>query len=176
MSNDLNLLRSASKYVLSSGALLLSMIAGAPAANGDHDDYAATQPYTWSAELVEFDAGRNVATFRAMFASHVAGADSEQLEPGEDIYLTWSGLRFANAVRSLAQEAANVPASLTLPVRFEGLHRDGRYVTFSLDIADEHAETLRSLQPGHWVTATSPRFPFDSQEAVVAIRPYNDVE
>lgn len=175
MSYDLKHLHGAPKFVVISGTLLLSMVASTWAANGEHGD-AATQPYTWSAELTEFDAERNVATFRSMFASHVAAADSTQFDLGEEIFLTWSGLRFANAVRSLSQEAANAPASLTLPVRFEGLDRDGRYVKFSLEIPDEHAATLRSLQPGHWVTATSPRYPFDSQEAVVAIRPYNDVE
>lgn len=158
------------------GAVALIASLGTPSMAAMPENYTPPEQYTWSAELVGFDAASRRATVRARTTTQTRISASAGLEKGEDVYLTWSGLRFAHAVRAINRDAADAPSPLTIPVEFEAVERDGSYVTFSFLVPDSAATSLATLEPGHWVTATSLSYPFESREAVVAIRPYNDVE
>jgi len=158
------------------GLFVLAFSYLTPAAGAMPETYAPPEQYTWSAELVDFDASRNVITVRSRLTSQEKIDESAHLKRGEKVFLTWSGLRFANSVRSITRHPADAPSALTIPVQFGQLENDGRYVTFSLSIPEAAAQKIAPLGAGYWITAISPSYPFDSKEAVVSIRPYNDVE
>jgi hypothetical protein len=160
----------------SMGLFILAFAHLTPAAGAMPENYTPPEQYTWSAELVDVDAAHNLVTVRSRLAAQREIDESARLEHGENVFLTWSGLRFANAVRSITRNAADAPSALTIPVQFGQLDHDGRYVTFSVAVPPAAAKELASLGAGYWITATSPSYPFDSKEAVVSIRPYNDVE
>jgi hypothetical protein len=175
-----NLIHTLAKFKLTAarsiGVLALVMTLTTHSTAAMPENYTPPERYNWSAELVEVDSAQNLVTVRARVATQTKSAESAGLETGEHAFLTWSGLRFAHAVRAINRTADDAPGPLTIPIRFEGLESDGRYVSFSIIVPESTLSEVRQLSPGHWITATSLSHPFDSQEAVVAIRPYNDVE
>lgn len=158
------------------GIAAIAFAGYAAAASDMPENYTPPEQYTWSAEFIDFDASRNLITVRSRLATEREIAETAQLHRGDEVFLTWSGLRFANSVRAIHRNAADAPSALTIPVEFGQLEGNGRYVTFSVEIPESSASDVASLGVGNWVTGTSPSYPFDSQEAVVSIRPYNDVE
>lgn len=151
------------------GAWLLAMAAVSPALANTAND-----TYTWSAELVAVDEKAGTVTVQSLVVSEpevkVSGLDR-----GDDVTLTWSGIRTAAGVQRVTEGAAPADDWLTLPVEFVSAELDGRYIRFSVPVPKDDLAKVAALAPGQWVTATSPRRAARSAEAVVDMRPYNDV-
>lgn len=135
----------------------------------------AHDSYTWSAELVDFDAAARTITVKSLVVGHADRSRLAALERGERAMLTWSGVFSASGVRSITPGAHSDHDRFTMPVEFVATEMDGQYVQFSVPIPSAAVPAIESLAPGDWVTATSPHRPTDFTEAVSAIRPYNDV-
>lgn len=136
---------------------------------------AANDSYTWSAELVGFDEATNTATVQARIVSHAEINDFSDFSKGDQIMLTWSGAYgSASGVRNLTHdETVDEGQLFTMPVEFVSMELDNRYVRFNVEVPSADAQKIRNLEPGKWITATSPQEPADRAEAVSAIRPYN---
>ena len=134
---------------------------------------AAENPtYTWSAELVAFDKAANTVTVKSRLVSEVANVTG--IKSGDDAMLTWSGISTAAGVRAIERGSKSSYDHMTMPVEFVSAD-DSRHVTFKVPIPAKDAAALGKVQPGQYVTATSPQHPKSAKEAVTAIRPYADV-
>lgn len=134
-----------------------------------------SKPYEWSATLVSFDDATNTAVFRAAVASHVRIDGIDSFEEGDRLILTWSGRSWASGIRSLAKDPALTTDALSLPVEFVSSEDNGRYVNFRIAVPESAVATISKIDPGMWVTGTSPRMATDWQDGVISLRHYNDV-
>ena len=149
---------------------LLAMAAVIPAvANG-----AATDTYTWSAELVAVDEPARTVTVQSRLVSN-AEVDFDSLDAGDRVTLVWSGINTAAGVRSIVEGRAPEEDRLTLPIEFVSAEHDDRYVRFKVQVPSDDVAKLAALDPGEWITATSPRRGARFEEAVADVRPYTDV-
>ena len=131
-----------------------------------------SQTYSWSGELVSFDANGRTLTVK----SHVAGDQAlkalPQFNSGDRIVLTWSGFdTYADAIsRAVRYDAAkkwNEP--FTFPVEFVGYESPRQYVTFKCQVPAASVDALRSVKPGEWITATSKHRASNDTEAITAV-------
>jgi hypothetical protein len=152
------------------GLGVLALAVALPAFSGN----AANDSYTWSAELVEVDQPAGTVTVQSRLVGN-AEVDFENLDKGDRVTLTWSGINTAAGVRRVVQGDAPDSDLLTLPIEFVSPELDERYVRFKVAVPSDDLAKIASLQPGSWITATSPRRANDFEEAVVDVRPYNDV-
>jgi hypothetical protein len=136
---------------------------------------AQTDTYTWSAELVAFDKASNTVTVKSRIVEHADAVDLDTLKAGDRAMLTWSGLTLAAGVRALERGTESSFDRMTMPVEYVASELDGRYVVFKVPIPADGAAAIEELQPGAWVTATSPYQASNAAEAVRAIRPYSRV-
>jgi hypothetical protein len=148
---------------------VLAMAAALPATSE-----VANETYTWSAELVAVDQASRTATVQAPLVSN-ATVDFGSLDGGDRVTLTWSGINTAAGVRRISTGAAPADEQLTLPIEFVAPAHEDRYVRFKVAVPTDDVATIAALQPGTWVTATSPRGAARYEEAVADLRPYNDV-
>lgn len=148
---------------------LLAMAAALPLAGG-----VANATYTWSAELVAVDEAAGTVTVRAPLVSD-AQVDLGSLDQGDRVTLVWSGINTAAGIRQVSERAPAADEQLTLPVEFVSSAHENRYVQFKVAVPSEGLAKTAGLQPGTWVTATSPRGAAHYEEAVADLRPYNDV-
>jgi hypothetical protein len=166
MQSDFRLLNRQRRFVIA--GLLAMAAARAVAANTSSDTY------TWSAELVAVDEPARTVTVQAWLVGN-ADVDWTHLKAGDRVTLTWSGLNTAAGVRRIVDGAAPADDRLTLPIEFVSAEHDNRYVRFKVAVPSADVARLASLSPGSWITATSPRRVARYEEAVAAVRPYNDV-
>jgi hypothetical protein len=130
--------------------------------------------YTWSAELVAFDAASNTVTVRAAFVSNPEASDLSALHAGDRAMLAWSGLSTAAGVRAVQRGSTSSFDRMTMPIEYVSSELDGRYVSFKIPIPAKDAAQIAKLNPGTYVTATSPLRAKSAADAVTAIRPYSD--
>ena len=148
---------------------LLAMAATFQASAG-----AASDTYSWSAELVAVDEAARTVTVESRLVGN-AEVDFKKLDQGDRVTLTWSGIDTAAGVRRIVEGAAPADDRLTLPIEFVSAENSDQYVRFKVAVPADDMGKIASLQPGSWVTATSPRRPERFEEAVADLRPYNDV-
>jgi hypothetical protein len=149
---------------------LLALAAALPASAG----FAANETYTWSAELVEVDEPARTVTVQSRLVGD-ADVDFDALDRGDRVTLSWSGITTAAGVRRIVDGQAPADDLLTLPIEFVSAEHDQQYVRFKVAIPSDDVAKVASLQAGSWITATSPRRGARFEEAVVDLRPYNDV-
>jgi hypothetical protein len=145
------------------------MAAALPASSG-----AANETYTWSAELVGIDQASRTATVQAPLVSN-ATVDFASLDGGDRVTVTWSGINTAAGVRRISTGTPPADEPLTLAVEFVAPAHEDRYVRFKVAVPTDDVAKIAALQPGTWVTGTSPRGAARYEEAVADLRPYNDV-
>ena len=168
MKSDQNLSSTRQPRVLAVG--LLAMAVSSPGWSGN----AASDSYTWSAELVEFDQPARTVTVQSRLVSN-AEVDFKEFDKGDRVTLTWSGLNTAAGVRRIVHGDAPDGDELTLPIEFVSPELDERYVRFKVAVPSDDIAKIALLQPGSWITATTRRGAEHFEEAVVDLRPYNDV-
>ena len=137
-------------------------------------DNTAKETYTWSAELVALDEQAGTLTVQSRLVSDAA-VDLDSLHGGDRVTLTWSGINTAAGVRRITDGAAPADDLLTLPIEFVSSELEDRYVRFKVPVPSDDLPKLKSLSPGQYVTATSPRRAARWEEAVADVRPYTDV-
>jgi hypothetical protein len=151
---------------------LFALVVAGVAATAETPASSDPPTYTWSAEVVAFDKATNTVTVKSRLVSeapNVAG-----LKPGDAAMLTWSGVQTADGIRAIARGAKSKYDRMTLPVVFAGAEDNGRSVSFKVPIPAKDAAAIERVQPGQYVTATSPQHPNGAKEAVAQIRPYAD--
>jgi hypothetical protein len=134
----------------------------------------ADETYTWSAELVAFDAASKTVTVKAIMVSNPEATDFSALRAGDRAMLTWSGLSLAAGVRAVQRGETSSFDRMTMPIEYVSSELDGRYVSFKVPIPAKDAGAIAKLSPGAYVTATSPLRAKSASEAVAAIRPYSE--
>ena len=134
-----------------------------------------SETYSWSGELVSFDANGGTITVKSRVVGEQALKDLPQFNAGERIVLTWSGFdtyadAILRAVRYDATKKWNEP--FTVPVEFVAYESPRQYVTFRFQVPAASAEPLKSLKPGEWVTATTKHRASNEAEAITAVHAY----
>ena len=135
---------------------------------------AASEPstYTWSAEVVAFDKAANTVTVKSRLVSEAPSVAG--LKPGDAAMLTWSGVVTADGIRAIERGTKSKYDRMTMPVVFVAAEDNGRSVSFKVPIPAKDAAVIERVQPGQYVTVTSPQRPKSAKEAVAEIRPYAD--
>ena len=164
MQNDPVLFNKQHRFVIA-GLLAIAL----PAAGN-----TASDVYTWSAELVALDEAAKTVTVQSRLVDN-ADVELEDFDAGDRLTLTWSGITTAAGVRRVVDGPAPADDRLTLPIEFVSAERDNQYVRFTVAVPSADVAKLASLAPGSWITAISPRRALRYEEAVVQVRPYNDV-
>ncbi len=134
------------------------------------------EPFTWSAELLSFDASSNTVTLKSYLDTRVDRAALESLSEGDVVTIGWTGLNWGAGIAGVTKgSAAELDTHLRMPAEFVRTEMDGRYLVYRVPVPEDAKARLEALDPGSWVTATSPRDAAALDEAVTAIRAYNDV-
>jgi hypothetical protein len=134
-----------------------------------------SETYSWSGELVAFDANGRTITVKSPVVGEQALKELPRLKAGDRIILTWSGFdtyadAISRAVRYDAAEKWNEP--FTFPVEFVAYESPRQYVTFKFQVPAPSAEALKAVKPGEWVTAISRHRPSNETEAITAVNAY----
>lgn len=134
-----------------------------------------SETYSWSGELVSFDANDRTLTVKSRVVGDQAFRDLPAVTSGDRIVLTWSGFdTYADAVlRVVRYDAAkkwNDP--FTFPVEFIAYESPRQYVTFKFQVPAASVDAIKSLKPGQWVTATAKHRPSSETEAITAVNAY----
>jgi len=133
------------------------------------------ETYSWSGELVTFDANSRTITVKSRVVGDQALKELPQFKAGDRIVLTWSGFdTYADAIsRAVRYDAAkkwNEP--FTFPVEFVAYEPPRQYVTFKFQVPVSSVDTVKSVKPGEWVTAISKHRASNETEAITAVNPY----
>lgn len=134
-----------------------------------------SETYSWSGELVGFDATGRTLTVKSRVVGEQALAELPQLKSGDRIVLTWSGFdTYADAIsRAVRYDASkNWSAPFTFPVEFVAYESPRQYVTFKFQVPAASVDALKSIKPGEWVMATSRHRPANETEAIRAVTAY----
>jgi hypothetical protein len=134
-----------------------------------------SETYSWSGELVAFDANARTLTVKSRVVGDQALKELPQLKSGDRIVLTWSGFdTYADAIlRAVRYDAAkkwNEP--FTFPVEFVTYDSPRQYVTFKFQVPVASVDAIRSLKAGEWVTATAKHRPSSETEVITAVNAY----
>jgi hypothetical protein len=132
----------------------------------------ADATYTWSAELVSFDAAHNAITVKASLVANPEADDRPGLKAGDHATLAWSGVSTAAGVRAVQRGSKSTFDRMTMPIDY--VSADGPYLVFKVPIPPKDAAAIAKLSPGTYVTATSPLQAKKAADAVIAIKPYNE--
>ena len=134
-----------------------------------------SEVFSWSGELVAFDATTHVLTVKAPVVYEQAPAQFRRMKAGDRMMLTWSGYdKYADAVREAHPMAGLRTASdrFTFPADFVSYDAEHRYVTFKFQVPENSIANLKTLRAGEWITATSPHGASAKSNPVVTVRPY----
>jgi hypothetical protein len=134
-----------------------------------------SETYSWSSELVSFDANSRTMTVKSRVVGTHALAELPQFKAGDRIVLTWSGFdTYADAVsRAVRYDAGrkwNEP--FTFPVEFVAYEAPRQYVTFKFQVPAASVGAVKTLKPGEWITATSRHRASSESEAIMAVNAY----
>ena len=131
--------------------------------------------YSWSGELVGFDADGRTITVKSPVVGEQALAELPRFKAGDRIVLTWSGFdTYADAIsRAVRYDAVKKWSEpFTFPVEFVGYEGARQYVTFKFQVPAASVAAIKALKPGEWVTATSRHRPSSESDAIVAVNGY----
>ena len=134
-----------------------------------------SETYSWSGELVGFDANGRIITVKSRVVGDQALAELPRFKSGDRIVLTWSGYdTYADAIsRAVRFDAAKKWSEpFTFPVEFVAYESPRQYVTFKFQVPAGSVDAVKSVRPGEWVTATSRHRPASESEAIMAVRAY----
>src|SRR5688572_16385636 len=134
-----------------------------------------SETYTWSGELVGFDASGRTITMKSRVVGDQALKELPQFKAGDRIVLTWSGFdTYADAIsRAVRYDAAKKWSEpFMFPVEFVAYESPRQHVTFKFQVPAASGDAIKSLKPGEWVTATAKHRPSSEAEAITAVIAY----
>jgi hypothetical protein len=134
-----------------------------------------SEVFSWSGEVVEFDAKAPTVTVKSPVSGDQAHADLARFKSGDRIVLTWSGFdTYADGIARVARYDATEKsdAPFTFVAEFVSYEPQRRYVAVRFPVPSASVDGLSPIKPGHWVTATSRHRPASNTEALVAVNPY----
>ena len=134
-----------------------------------------SETYSWSGELVGFDANARTVTVKSRVVGDQALAELPHFKSGDRIVLTWSGFdTYADAIsRAVRYDAATKWSQpFTFPVEFVAYESPRQYVTFKFQVPVGSVDAVKSVKPGEWVTAISKHRASNETEAMTAVNPY----
>jgi hypothetical protein len=134
-----------------------------------------SETYSWSGELVAFDAPTRAITVKSRVVGEQALAELPQFKAGDKIVLRWSGFdTYADAIaRAVRYDGAtNWNEPFTFPVEFVAYEAPRQYVTFKFYVPSNSVNAVQSLKPGEWVTAMARHRPASEGEAITAVNAY----
>jgi hypothetical protein len=134
-----------------------------------------SETYSWSGELMAFDANGRTVTVKSRVVGDQALAELPHFKSGDRIVLTWSGFdTYADAISRAVRYDASKKWSepFTFPVEFVGYESPRHYVTFKFQVPPGSVEAVKSVKPGEWVTAISRHRPSSETEAITAVNAY----
>ena len=138
---------------------------------------AAEGTYRWNGELVALDESTRTLTIRARVAAADGLTAVTGAQTGDPIVITWSGFEDrANDIRTVVPEDGSGlwgSDGFLLQAEFVAVDPASSYLTFKAAIPEESVAAVRTLTPGEWATVTSPHWPTDGVEAVVAVDAYD---
>jgi hypothetical protein len=139
---------------------------------GQSAPVAAADTYSWSAELVAVDEAARRVTLKVPVLD-VEPVELSKFAAGDSVTLLLSGLYdYAFGIRRVAAGRAFEEERFAMPVEFVASETDGRYVSFAVTLPAGGIEPIKGLNPGEWVTVTSPVAPEGRLTRLEAIRPY----
>jgi hypothetical protein len=131
--------------------------------------------YSWSGELVAFDASTRTITVKSRVVGEQALAELPRFKAGDKIVLRWSGFdTYADAIsRAVRYDGATKWSEpFTFPVEFVAYEEPRQYVTFKIHVPSHSVTAVQSVQPGQWVTAITRHRPASEAEAITAVNAY----
>ena len=155
---------------------LLACVVGAAATAAAAEAPEGT--YRWTGELVALDEAAGTVTLTAAMVAPAASEAMVELEAGEPIVITWSGIEGeAGAIRAVMRDDSGDPSAATHPEEADSLllratlvavDADQGSLTFEAPLAAESLGTVRALTRGAQVSASMNRAA-GSHAAVVAV-------
>ena len=134
-----------------------------------------SETYSWSGELVAFDANRHTVTVKSRVVGDQALKELPQFKSGDRIVLTWSGFdTYADAVlRAIRYDPAKKwDQPFTFPAEFVAYESPREYVTFRFQVPAGSVEAVKSVKPGEWITTTARHRASSEAEAFTAVNAY----
>ena len=131
--------------------------------------------FTWSGELVSFDATAKSMTVKSRVAYQEAISELKQFKAGDRIWVVWSGNHdYSDAVRQVrrAETGRTIDDPLVLPAELVSTEAPNQYITIRVKLPESGLAAITTVKPGAWVTVTSRHRPSTDADAVVAVRPY----
>jgi hypothetical protein len=162
-------------WILLAGMLTFCVLALTAIRVGAQSVQPTSETYSWSGELVSFDANGHTITVKSRVVGDQALKELPQFEAGDRIILTWSGFdTYADAIsRAVRYDATkNWSEPFTFPVEFVAYEAPRQYVTFKFQVPAGSVEPLKAVKPGEWVTATSKHRATNETEAITAVNSY----
>jgi hypothetical protein len=162
-------------WILLAGMLTFCVLALTAIHVGAQSVQPTSETYSWSGELVGFDANGRTITVKSRVVGDQALKELPQFKAGDRIVLTWSGFdtyadAISRAVRYDATKKWNEP--FTFPVEFVAYESPRQYVTFKFQVPAGSVDAVKSLKPGEWITATARHRPSNESEAITAVNAY----
>jgi hypothetical protein len=134
-----------------------------------------SETYSWSGELVAFDASTRTITVKSRVVGEQALEEMARFKPGDKIVLRWSGFdTYADAISRASRYDAATKWSepFAFPVEFVAYETPRQYVTFKFQVPVTSVDNVRSVKPGEWVTAIARHRPANEAEAITAVNAY----
>ena len=134
-----------------------------------------SETYTWSGEMVAFDAATRMLTIKAPVPGDQARAELTKFTPGNRVVLTWSGFdNYSDGISRVVPYSSTKSwkAPFTFPVEFVAYDANRKYLTFKLHVPNGSVEAVKSVKPGEWLTATTRHRPMVDDEIITTITAY----
>jgi len=132
------------------------------------------ETYTWQGELVALDHAGEQLTLRSRVVSPAGVAAAADLQPGDNILITWSGFEDrADGIRSVAlADDSGLWGSDRFLLEAEFVAMAGQYLTYAVESPADSMAGVRTMASGTWATATSPHRPSDGTAPVTTLAAY----
>lgn len=148
---------------------------GAPALGVAQSSQTQGDTFTWSGELVSFDAIAKSMTVKSRVAYQEAISELTHFKAGDHVWVVWSGNHdYSDAVRQVrrADTGRTIDDPLVLPAELVSTEAPNQYITIRVKLPESALAAITTVKPGQWVTVTSRHRPSTDADAVVAVRPY----
>jgi hypothetical protein len=157
-------------------AIAVFCVLAAAAVRVGAESVQPTSPtYSWSGELVTFDANTRTMTVKSRVVADHARDEMPKFKAGDKIIVTWSGFdMYSDGISRVVRYDATKKWSdpFTFPVEFVTYEEPRQYVTFKFQVPAGSVDAVKSLKPGEWVTGIARHRPSSEAEAITTVHAY----